>query len=813
MQQDPLPLGALRWRCRVEDLGFESTESLEDIADVIGQDRAVEAVQFGIGMDNAGYNIFALGPDGLNKHTIVRQHLDAAARGREVPPDRAYVNNFDEPYKPLALKLPAGRGADFKQDTDKMVDELLDALRSAFESEDYRTRRRMLESEFKERQERAIGEVEQEARDRNIALQRTPAGFAFAPMRDGQVLDSDGFHQLPDEEKQKIQQEVEQLQHRLHEALQNMPHWVKETREELRKVNEETASYAVGHMIEALKRKYDPLTQVQEHLDRVRADIVNNVDTLLATARQEEQGGAANPQMAAQMQRAESLMNRYRINLIVDNAELEAAPVVYADDPTYEHLIGRIEHRAEMGALTTDFHLIRPGTLHRANGGYLVIDARKVLTRPLAWDALKRILRGRELRIESPYQALGLLSTTTLEPEPLPLDVKVVMIGERLIYYLLNELDPEFRELFKVAADFDERTDLTEENLPIYARMIATLARKNHLPAFSAEGVGRVIEESARLASDQEKLSIELEKVSDLLREATYQARQNGDGIVGAKAVDAAVAARDRRLGRMRERLQEEILRDTILIDTDGSAVGQINALSVLSLGGYAFGKPTRVSARVGLGRGNVVDIEREVELGGPIHSKGVLILAGFLASRFALEQPLSLSASLVFEQSYGGIEGDSASLAELLVLLSAIGEVPLRQDLAVTGSVNQHGGVQAIGGANEKIESFFELCSTRGLTGHQGVVIPDSNVKHLMLRGEVLDAVEAGRFHVFSVKTVDQAAVLLTGLEAGEANEHGRFPFGSLNGGVQQRLEALAERRRRFGQPDSRLNERPQEL
>lgn len=798
MSVEPLPTQELRWRCSPDDFAFATTDELEDLAGVIGQERAVEAIRFGIAMAQEGYNIYALGPEGLSKHTVVRHHLDAEAKGRDVPPDRCYANNFDEPHRPRALNLPAGRGSAFKRDMDRMVEDLRDALRTAFESEEYRTRRQMIERELKERQEQVLSQMEQEASERGLTFQRTPAGFAFAPLREGEPVSPEDFQKLPPEEQQKIRQDIEHMQNRLQESLQEMPDWIKSVKERLRQLNEETASYAVGHMIEALKSKYDPLQSVQAHLDRVRKNIIENVDTLLAGSQHEPQSGRQSGQ-AASGQQADALLRRYRVNLIVDNAGLEAAPVVYEDDPSYDRLVGRIEHRAEMGALTTDFLLIRPGALHRANGGYLMLDARKVLTRPLAWEALKRALRAREARIEPPYQALGLLSTITLEPEPIALDVKIVLIGERMLYYLLCELDPDFPELFKVAADFDERTDLTGESLNLYTRIIATMARRNRLSPFSAAGVARVLEHAARLAGDREKLSVEVESIADLLREADYHARTNGSNPVGAEAVEAAVAGRERRHGRVRERMHEEIRRETILIDTVGEEVGQINALTVLSLGGYSFGRPTRVTARVGLGRGNVVDIEREVELGGPIHSKGVLILSGFLTARFAREQPLSLSASLVFEQSYSAVEGDSASLAELLTLLSAVAEAPLRQDLAVTGSVNQHGTVQAIGGVNEKIEGFFRVCADRGLSGTQGVVIPRSNVKHLMLRQEVLDAVEKGLFRIYAVTTVDEAAELFTGLATGELDAHGRFPAESLNGRVQRRLDDLAEKRRSF--------------
>jgi len=784
----------LRWHCEPEALGFATTEELSDIEHALGQERAVEALTFGLGMDRDTYNIYALGPPGVHKHALVRHHLEAEAQGREVPPDYCYVNNFEEPHKPNVLKLPAGRGSAFKTDLDTFVDDLRDSLRAAFESDEYRTRRQMIERELRENQQNTVQEIEREAREKSITLQRTPAGFAFAPLNeDGEVMSPDSFKQLDADKQQEIQQEIERLQRRLQEALQQMPKWLKQTRDRIRELNAQTASNAVGHLVEALKRRYDPLREVQAHLDRIQDDIVDNVDALLERGDQGEM-------QAAQGQQSEALLRRYRANLMVDNREREAAPVVYEDEPSYDRLIGRIEHRAEMGALTTDFHLIRQGALHRANGGYLVLDARKVLSKPMAWEALKRTLRAGEVRIESVYQALGLISTVSLEPQPIPLSVKVVLVGERLFYFLLSEVDPEFNELFKVAADFEERTDRCEETRDLYARAIATLVRRNELTPFSAGGVARVLEHAARLAADQEKLSIEMETIADTLREADFHATRNGNNPVEAADVDAAIDARERRMGRVRERMHEEILRDTLMIDTDGRRTGQINALSVMSLGGVSFGRPTRLTSRVGIGRGNVVDIEREVALGGPIHAKGVLILHGYLTERHARQQPLSLSASLVFEQSYAGVEGDSASLAELLTLLSAVAGLPLRQDLAVTGSVNQHGQVQPIGGANEKIEGFFHVCRDRGLTGEQGVIIPDANRKHLTLRQEVVDAVRDGTFVIHAVRTVDEALERFTGMTAGVEDENGRFPADTVNGAVQASLDALADKRRAFG-------------
>jgi lon-related putative ATP-dependent protease len=498
-----------------------------------------------------------------------------------------------------------------------------------------------------------------------------------------------------------------------------------------------------------------------------------------------------------------SFVRRYQVNVIVDHSGATGAPVIYEDHPTAQNLVGRIEHMAQMGALITDFNLIKAGALHRANGGYLILEARKVLLQPFAWEELKRALSSEEIRVEVLGQTLSLISTVSLEPEPIPLDVKVVLLGERLLYYTLSQLDPDFAELFKVAADFEDQMDRTSENHLLYARMIATMVRQEGLRPFDRQAVARVIEQSARIAGDAERLSTHVQSIADLLREADYWAGEAQRGVVSAADVQRAIDAQIYRSDRVRERLQEEIQRGTILIDSQGAKVGQVNGLSVITLGQFAFGRPSRITARVRLGRGEVVDIEREVALGGPIHSKGVLILSSYLGARYAMDRPLSLSASLVFEQSYSGVEGDSASSAELYALLSALADLPIKQGLAVTGSVNQYGQVQAIGGVNEKIEGFFDVCRAQGLTGEQGVLIPASNVKHLMLRPDVVAAVAAGQFRVYAVETIDQGIEVLTGVPAGERDAQGEFPAGSVNQRVEARLIALSEKRLAFGVPE----------
>jgi lon-related putative ATP-dependent protease len=791
--------------CDLSQFKFKTTADLDGGTSFVGQARAEQAVAFGIGMQGEGYNIFALGPSGSGKHSLLRRAFESRAKGREVPSDWCYVHNFRQPHKPLALELPAGRGAELAQDMDRLVEELRTALSTAFESEEYQNRRQEIRETFQEDQEKAFEDLRGKAETEGFTLLRTPAGLGFAPVKDGEVVEPEAFQKLDEEERKKLEAAVSDLQEDLQKILRKMPRLQREMQERLRDLQREMAGMAVGGLIEDLRQKYDEFPKVVDHMEQVQEDVIQNVRDLVAEDDdQSESRQMARAAMALAGGPSDSPpLRKYKVNLLVDHSQSEVGPVVDEDNPTYTNLIGRVEHIPQMGALLTDFNLIKPGALHRANGGYLILDARKVLLQPYAWEGLKRALHAGKLQIESPGQAYGLLSTVSLEPEPIPLDVKVGLTGDRELYYMLSALDPEFDELFKVMADFETALEKDKKSLKDYANLIARLARNEDLRPFDRAAVGRVIEHASRLVEDTDKLTARLRQVSDLLRESDYWAGQSKQDVVRVEDVQKAVDAQIHRADRLRERMQEQILRKTIYIDTKGERVGQINGLSVIELGGFSFGRPSRITARARMGKGEVVDIEREVELGGPLHSKGVYILEGFLGARYAEDTPLSLSASLVFEQSYGGVDGDSASSAELYALMSAIGDIPIRQSLAVTGSVNQLGEIQPIGGVNEKIEGFFDICKSRRLTGDQGVLIPASNVKHLMLRKDVVEAVAAGKFHIYPVKTVDQGMGLLTGLPAGKRTKAGEYPDGSFNRKITQRLQDLAERRQEIQSSD----------
>ncbi len=791
----PLSPDVLRSRGLGAGLEFKTTSELEDLEFPIGQARAAEALRLGIALRRDGYNAYVMGPPGAGKHQLVLQMLERAGIEAETPSDWCYLNDFADPRRPKAVELPPGRASELRRDMDKLVEELRVAIPAAFESADYRTRIQLLDKELEETRERAIEEVRRQAEAKGVALLRTPMGMGLAPLKDGEVIDPEHFRELPPEVQERFQRDIAELQGRLQETIRAMPDLQRRHRERVKQLNREVALSAAGHLLEELRRRYADLPDVLVHLDAVQQDVVENVHEFLAGS--DEDGDAATQirKLLAQI----PALRRYGVNVMVDHAGRKGAPIVYEDLPTLANLMGRIEHHAHFGALVTDFTLVRPGALHRANGGYLVLDARKLLTQPFAWDELKRALRAGEIRIESPERLFGFAGTSTLEPRPIPLDVKVVLVGDRLVWHLLSVLDPDFTQLFKIEADFEDVIPRSPDAERDFARLVATLARRDGLRVLDRSAVERVLHEASRLAEDSTRVSTDVTAVRDLLREADHRAGEAGRKVVSAGDVRAAVDAQERRAGRVRERMQEELLRGTLVVETRGARVGQVNGLSVVSPGRRAFGRPSRITARVRLGRGEVVDIEREVALGGPVHSKGVLILAGYLGGRYCREQPLTLAATLVFEQSYSGVEGDSASSAELYALLSAIAEVPIRQSLAVTGSVDQLGRVQAVGGVNQKIEGFFELCRARGLTGEEGVLVPAANVPHLVLRDEVVAAAAEGMFRIYPVDTIDEGIELLTGLPPGAADKDGRFPEGTFNARVAARLEALAARARAF--------------
>lgn len=783
---------SLYQRCDPALFPFQTTAELPATTEIVGQARAVDAVQFGIDIQRPGYNLFVLGEPGSGRHSVVRRLLETKAAQGETPSDWCYVNNFAEANLPRLLRVPAGRGGRLKRDMQQFVAELSKAIAAAFDSDEYRARIDAITEAFKAKEENALRELGQASMAQGIALLRTPHGFAFSPMKGEETMAPDEFEKLPEEEKTRIGKLIESFGERLRQLMLQFPRWRRELQVQIKTASREILGLAVGHLIEELKGRYSDLSAVQAFLDEVQHDVIEVGEKLKEQPKSEND--LSNIVISGNLS-----LDRYQVNLLVDHAETRAAPVVYEDNPIYPNLVGRVDHISQFGTLVTNFTLVKPGALHRANGGYLVLDAIKLLMQPYAWEGLKRALRSGQVHIESLGQAYGLVSTMSLEPEPMPLNVKVVLIGERRVYYLLKALDPDFADLFKIAADFENDLARDADSTRLYGEFIATLAQGAKLLPFDRDAVARVVEHSARLSGAADKLTVSRRYMVDLLQEADHWAAKAGRATVLRADIETALTAQIHRVDRIRSKLQEEILRETLLISVVDGRIGQVNGLAVIQLDDFMFAHPVRITATARVGEGDVIDIEREAELGGAIHSKGVMILSAFLGARYSRNVPLSLAASLVFEQSYGPVEGDSASLAELCALLSDLANLPIKQSLAVTGSVNQFGDVQAIGAVNEKIEGFFDICQARGLNGEQGVLIPAANVKHLMLRQDVVSACADGKFAIYAVRNIDEAIELLTGVPAGEPNDEGMVPEGTVNFMVAAQLVELSTLRQAF--------------
>ncbi len=788
----PLAAKSLRTPCTLDGVDFTTTADLPGLpseASVPGQDRAREAVEFGVGLRFPGYNVFVLGPPGVGKHTLVRDLVGSRAVGESAPDDWVYVQNFAQPHRPHALRLPHGAGTGFRSEVRQFREEARASIPALFESDEYRNRAEQIDSEVSEQQHEAFQTLGKDASAQGIALIQTPVGFSMAPVVNSEVMTPDQFGQLPDPEKARIESTMKALQERLQKVIRHVQQLQKEKRGRIKDLGRDMCRTTVAALVDDLRRDCATLPEALVWVDHLQTDVLENLDQFRRPADAEP-----NPLSLGD---DEAFFSRYDVNVVIgENDESPGAPVVAEDNPTYANLLGRIEYAARFGTLVTDFNQIKPGALHRANGGYLLLDAQRLLSQPFAWDGLKRALRTGEIRTESLGQAYGLISTVALEPEPIPLDVKVFLFGDRLLYYLLVAYDADFGELFRVPADFEDEVDRTPEHEALYAQLVATIAHREGWLPLDRAAVARVIEEATRWAGDAERVSARLEDLIDLLRESDHRARGDAATCVTQGHVQGAIDARRRRSGRIRERVQDAIRRGDLHIATAGQVVGQVNGLSVSLSADQAFAFPTRITANTRMGDGDVVDIQREVALSGPIHSKGVLILASLLATRYSSERPPSLSATLVFEQTYGSVDGDSASVAELCALLSSLGGFPLDQGLAITGAVDQHGRVLPIGAVNEKIEGFFDVCTARGLTGAQGVVIPATNLPHLMLRTDVVDAVAAGRFRVYAAATLDDALGVLSGLEPGSSDEEGHFPAGTANARVAARLEELSTKR-----------------
>jgi len=795
-----LPVADYRASYQPDQVECSTTETLNPSEEIFGQERAQKALRFGLEIREKGFNIYVAGMPGTGRKTAVKKLVNELAKTEPKADDWIYVNNFVNPYEPNAIRLPPGMGSRLKTDMASFISEVKRALPRAFESEDYATKRQEALGKIDRERETVFREVNESAAKQGFSIQMGPTSLLIIPVINDKPLTQEEFEALSKETREEILRKREALDADLRTGFHQMRELDAKGIEVVKALNTEIALYAIGHLLTGLKEKYGTIHEVIPYIDSVQKDILENLGTFQGSGQQQQQEQV--PPQFQQWLVKDLAFRKYEINVVVDNAGPDGAPVVFEDTPSYQNLLGKAEKEVQFGVVTTDFMMIRPGSVHKANGGYLVIPVLDLFRYPLAWEGLKSALKTEKVKIEEPGEQAGFIMTRGLKPEPIPLSVKVILIGTPDINQILNQGDPDYPELFKVRADFDTVMDRNETNVKNYAAFTCTLCKRFNLIHLDNTAIAKVIEYGSRLADDKKKLSTRFSSVADLIREANFYAMQEKAKNITVKHIEKAVEEKIYRSNLIQQKIQEFIERGVYLIDTEGLQVGQINGLSVMELGDFAFGRPSRVTASVAVGRDGIIDIERQAQLGGPTHTKGVLILGGYLANKYAQDKPLSLTAKLVFEQSYGGVDGDSASSTELYAILSALSGLPLKQSIAVTGSVNQRGEVQAIGGVNEKLEGFFEVCKAKGLTGQQGAMIPASNVPNLMLKEEILEAAKAGKFSIYPARTIDEGIEFLTGVPAGEQQPDGSYKEGTVNYLVNRRLQEMAEMAREFQVP-----------
>jgi len=786
--------------CDLKIFSFKTTEELPHFDRTIGQDRALSAIDFGLSLRSKGFNIYVLGESGTGKTSTIKALIKKKAETEPVPPDWIYVYNFKDPDSPIAISLSPGKGAEFQKDMEELINSLKIEIPKVFESKEYEKQKNRILDEFRKKQKKLFSTLEEEAEAKGFTIQKSTGWFFIVPVKKtGEPMSDEEFQALDEKTKNKITQIGKELQEKLNDVVRTIKAAEKFVKKLLRKLDREAALSVLGSMIEDLKNKYSDNEKLINYLEDVKEDILNNIEDFKSS---QEDSSTTPPNIPPFMKltKQEPSFTKYTINVIVNNANLKGAPCIFETNPTYHNLFGRIEYKFSYGMAITDFTMIKAGALHRANGGYLVVNALDLLRNIFSYDALKRALRNKEVKIEDIWQQYRILTTAMLKPEPIPLNTKVILIGNPYIYYLLYNLDDDYRELFKVKADFDSVMDRNEQNILNYASFIAAKTKEEKLLPFDPTGVARIVEYGSRLAKHQEKLSTMFSEISDLLRESHYWATKDAAKVVSSRHVEKALKEKIYRHNRIEEKLREMMVEGTLIVETSGEVVGQINGLAVIELGDYSFGKPSRITATVYTGKAGVINIERETKLSGKIHEKAILILSNYLGKMYAKNKPISLSASITFEQLYGMVEGDSATCAELYALLSAISGVPIKQNIAITGSMDQNGMVQPVGGVNEKIEGFFHLCKLKNLDGTHGVIIPRRNVKNLMLSSEVVEAVKKGKFHIYAIDKVEDAVEILMGIPAGEILPDGSYPEGTLNWLVEKRLleikEALKEKK-----------------
>ena len=808
MATSELPPEKLRFECPPGKVECKTSQELSPLEGIVGQDRALKALVFGVGMKAKGFNIFAAGPPVTGKRPATRSYLEKIAKTKPTPPDWCYVNNFQNPYEPKALKLPAGKAKTFQKDLKNLIDQVKRAVPTALQSEEFAARTNSITKKSVEERDKILNELNEVAKQSSYAVRMNQLGIGIVPIRAGKALSQEEYDALPPTAKKKFEQSRETVRAALDKAGKQVNELESNTLDELKKLRDDTVHYAMGGLISTLTSRYQDQPEVIQYLNDMRDDILENTELFALSGTEQQKKDSDTSPSLAERDLPDLLFRRYQVNVIVDNSDLKGAPVIAEDNPTVTNLLGRIESEAKFGTLSTDFTLIKGGSIHKANGGFLILGARELLTSQLSYEGLKRALQNGNIAIEETGQRLGVASTKSLTPQPIPLDVKIVLAGDNQIYQALYVADPDFGLLFKVKAQFDDTIERNDENMKTYGRFVHTLCEKENLSHLEAAAIAKVVEYGSRLAEDQTKLSTKFPEIADLVREANHYASQGESKYIKDTHILKALQEKIYRSNLLDEKTKEMIERGIILIDTSGTRTGQVNGLSVISLGDFDFGQPSRITVSVGLGREGVIDIERQAKLGGQLHTKGVLIISGYLENKYARDKPLSVACRLVFEQSYGGVDGDSASSTELYAILSALSDLPIKQNFAVTGSVNQKGEVQAIGGVNEKIEGFYHTCKAKGLKGDEGVLIPQSNVQHLMLSEEVVEAVKQGRFHIYPVRTVDDGIEILTGVKAGVSGNDGSYEADTVHFKVNKRLAEMAEEIAKFGEFSGRARD-----
>ncbi|MFZ5596037.1 MAG: Lon protease family protein [Bacillota bacterium] len=788
-----VPVEKLRRYCRPDELKCETTGEVQPLKDFIGQERAVRAMQFGVNMRAPGYNVYVAGPTGTGKSTYINDLLMQVAGKGEIPEDWCYLYNFTNQDSPRVVVLPAGSGRQLQKDMEDLVKELRQLIPKAFEGEAYEQTKTSIVQEMEREIEKAVNEVRREASEAGFLMKQGSNGFYFTPMMGGKKMSAEEYEALPRETQEEMEKQGRLMQQRLDDILSTTRQMEREVKQKISDLDRHIVLVAAGPPVAKLREKYAEIQGIGEFLDGILDDMIKNLDVLKATATGEGMNVSNEVQAA--------LFNRYKVNLFIDNSETRGAPVIFENSPSYYNLFGKIEYNTQMGTLSTDHTMIKPGAIHRANGGYLVLQARDVLTSPGVWDMLKRALKNKECIVENIGEQYRMVPTVSLRPEAIPLNVKVILVGSYQIYNLLRSLDEDFQKFFKVKVDFDTEMPRTEENISHYAAFVGAVCNREKLRHFDRTGLAELVEYGSRLAGDQNKLSTRFNEVIEVVYEAAAWAEREGAPMVNSMHVIKAIGEKVYRSSRIEEKIQEMVLRDIIMVETDGMAVGKINGLSVIDMGDYSFGRPSLITASTFMGQEGIVNIERETHMSGSSHTKGVLTLVGYLGEKFAHNKPLTLSARITFEQLYDGVDGDSASSTELYCLLSSLSGLPVYQGIAVTGSVNQKGEIQPVGGITEKIEGFFDLCKKRGLNGSQGVIIPSRNVENLMLKHEVCQAVAEGMFSIYAVSRVEEGIELLTGVKAGELGEDGNYPEGTVFYLVDRKLSEYAGVMKEYGQ------------